>query len=975
MWKQVVGWLLIAMTMIAIIYMVFSDKDTGLVTEQAKDGILDLRYLSKENQLLSLAGEWKFTPGDYVNPATFHQEANNQLVPKEWDADTQYGSYQLKIKMPDHLSEVGFRMRITWSAHTLYVNGEKIAEVGKVGTTKEETVPKNPYYEVYIQPKTEELLVTLHVANFYNARGGIVFPIDFGDAATMKEDVQDDVSIERAAIFMVFVLSIYHLTIFIFRKKEDSFFYSGIYFISSGLMIMTRSERSLLREFPNIPFDFYFRLQDFITFFSFILFNLFIVKMIPSIMKMQHLRLLNAPVAVYSIAILLLPARTLSHLQYVFFYYINLILLVIFIRIIWLIIKKRWVLPKNEIAVLCLILIFTLMYTFSGTLDQLFSSGRNGFNRLGMLGFIMSMNVLLGIRLVNRTKDAENLSKRLEKANIAKDALLEVTTKELKQPLYHAINLTKSVQQKEENKQLHMIEQLMERLLYLVNDLQDFTRMRFQEDSFQLQSTNIKMVVCHIAQLLDFSFSRKKIVFLEDIPDSLNVLADEDRLTQIFYRIMEECSNYSVNGTITVHAKHMNEQHIYLTFDAIGEYEDLYVTTDHSAGFLMGKELLERMNCHLHSKRLENGIQFIVLLPFYEYKKLDSITLAKSEDTWLSSNKEIENRQKLLIVEDDVIHAEVLFSLLSEQYAVTIAYSAPEAISKLTHSEQPFSLVMIDEVMPAMDGIELTKYIRQKASLIELPIIMMTTHDYPTKLETIFSSGANDYVVKPVTKQALLARINAVEQTKQAMTQAVENEMAFLQAQIKPHFLYNALSSIISFCYTDGERAAHLLTMLSSYLRYIFEAGKEGHFASLQKELEIIEAYVEIEKARFGQRLSFSYEVDPALNRKEVHIPSLLIQPIVENAIRHGVFEKEGNGQVHLTIKQIDKSLFIQVVDDGVGMSADQLTKLLASTEQQKGIGFSNVLRRVRDISNGSLTVHSVEGAGTTMSITIPLKE
>ena len=93
-----------------------------------------------------------------------------------------------------------------------------------------------------------------------------------------------------------------------------------------------------------------------------------------------------------------------------------------------------------------------------------------------------------------------------------------------------------------------------------------------------------------------------------------------------------------------------------------------------------------------------------------------------------------------------------------------------------------------------------------------------------------------------------MARLNAAEQTKQSMLKAIEYEMAFLQTQIKPHFLYNALSNIIAFCYTDGERAAYLLTMLSSFLRYIFETSRDGQFSTLQKELEIIEAYVEVEK-------------------------------------------------------------------------------------------------------------------------------
>ena len=185
------------------------------------------------------------------------------------------------------------------------------------------------------------------------------------------------------------------------------------------------------------------------------------------------------------------------------------------------------------------------------------------------------------------------------------------------------------------------------------------------------------------------------------------------------------------------------------------------------------------------------------------------------------------------------------------------------------------------------------------------------------------------------------------------MLKAIEYEMAFLQTQIKPHFLYNALSNIISFCYTDGERAAYLLTMLSSFLRYIFETSRDGQFSSLQKELEIIEAYVEVEKARFGERLTFAYDIDPSIAVENVLIPSLLIQPLVENAIRHGLFNKDGPGHVQVTISLQGQLLSIQVSDDGIGMSTEQYAQLMGGTTSNVGIGFTNVRRRVHDLTQG----------------------
>ncbi|MDA1634492.1 histidine kinase [Bacillus cereus] len=976
MWKQAIGWFLITMMIFLMIHINFRDSDTNLIQTRAQNGTINLGDLPSNAKILSLAGEWKFTPNEFVDVNQFQEKALNQIVPGQWESKTQYGSYQLKIELPKHFSEVGFRIRNIWSAHTIYVNGEKVSAIGQIGKSKEATKPENPSYEIYLKPKAKELLLTIHVSNFYNVRGGIIFPIDFGDAKAMQEDVAEDTNIEWTAVSILLVFSIFHLTIFLLRKKDDGFFYSGCYFLSLALIVMTRGERILLRAVPNIPFEFYFRLQDSITFFSAILLPLFISKTMPTIINKKQLFLLFSPFFIYSVGIILFPARSLSNLQTPYFFYMNIMLLWIILRMTQLIIQKKWIISKNEILIFTLMLLTLFMFLFSGTLEQLFASGRNIFNRFGLLGFIIMMNVFLGTRFINRTEEAEHLSKKLEAIHLTKDSFLKVTTQELKDPLYHAINLIKSVKandkKEKHSNELHLLEQLTERLLYLTNDLQDFTRIKFHDYSFTARSTNIKMVVNHVYKLMELPLSRKHITYQEYVPNNLHGLVDEDRLTQVLYRILEECCYYAVDGKIIIDAQHIGEN-IHLTFKATSNSTVTYEDTRTEIGLLISKELLERMDGHLQVDYYKASILFKIQVPFYEYKEIHTI-LQEQHNFKEVSQANTSQQPTILIVDDDVIHTEVLKSLLAETYNITIVHSAQDAIF-LLESMKDFALLIIDETLPEIGGVELAKHIRKKTSVLELPILMLSSKDYPTHVDHLFASGINDYLVKPYTKQVLLARLHTIFQTKEAILQAFENEMAFLQAQIKPHFLYNAMSNIISFCYTDSEHAAHLLTMLSSYLRYIFESGNETNYSTLQKEISIIRAYVEIEKARFGERLSFSYEVDTIESLDEIYIPNLLVQPLVENAIRHGLFEKEGNGHVQINIKQIKEILFIQVIDNGIGMSETTIHNLLNGTLQNQGIGFSNVLRRVRKFSNGTVEIYSIESKGTTINVTIPLKE
>jgi sensor histidine kinase YesM len=212
---------------------------------------------------------------------------------------------------------------------------------------------------------------------------------------------------------------------------------------------------------------------------------------------------------------------------------------------------------------------------------------------------------------------------------------------------------------------------------------------------------------------------------------------------------------------------------------------------------------------------------------------------------------------------------------------------------------------------------------------------------------------------------------------KTAIHEAIRNELAFHHAQIKPHFLYNALSSVISFCYSDGEKAAELLSMLSQYLRYILDMDYKQQFVPLQHELDLIHAYVEIEKVRFANRFIFHADVDETL--LDVEIPSLCIQPFIENAIRHGLFHKRGQGNVTLSIQEGSDHMKITIEDDGVGISEEVLYQIqkgegkLGEQPGTGGIGIQNIYKRIKSIQGTKLSIFSELGHGTRVTLYLPL--
>ncbi|MBU3158737.1 sensor histidine kinase [Clostridium frigoris] len=205
--------------------------------------------------------------------------------------------------------------------------------------------------------------------------------------------------------------------------------------------------------------------------------------------------------------------------------------------------------------------------------------------------------------------------------------------------------------------------------------------------------------------------------------------------------------------------------------------------------------------------------------------------------------------------------------------------------------------------------------------------------------------------------------ISKLEELKHMANKA---EIKALQAQISPHFLFNALNTIISFIRINPNRARELIINLSTYLRYNLEVG-ENH-VDIYLELEQVKAYIEIEKARFGEKLHIVYKIEENL---DVKIPSLIIQPIVENAIKHGILKGKGYGNVIIEIKKVaNEEIMIIIEDDGVGISNDIIEKVYEGTMEGNKIGISNVHNRLKHIYGEGLKIERLS-SGTRINFKV----
>src|SRR5678816_4590246 len=197
------------------------------------------------------------------------------------------------------------------------------------------------------------------------------------------------------------------------------------------------------------------------------------------------------------------------------------------------------------------------------------------------------------------------------------------------------------------------------------------------------------------------------------------------------------------------------------------------------------------------------------------------------------------------------------------------------------------------------------------------------------------------------------ARIEHRLQEQETLLLAAKIEA--LANQINPHFLFNTLTSISSLIRTQPETARMLITKLSGLLRRLMRS--TDHFVTLREELESIDEYLDIEVVRFGPQLKVVKRISP--DTLDIVVPSMILQPLVENSIKHGIARKIGEGRITISTMLRDGLMVLEVHDDGMGMSEERLQQALGG-----GIGLSNVNERLRTIYGAAcqLRLQSVPG-------------
>jgi Putative regulator of cell autolysis len=656
-------------------------------------------------------------------------------------------------------------------------------------------------------------------------------------------------------------------------------------------------------------------------------------------------------------------------------------------NIVLMIVKRKQILRHEFWVSLCV----ALLPVLGGAVQSLFFGASLTWLCLSFALLIAYANLQSG-----------QVYRELRALDKLKDEFLANTSHELHTPLNGIINITNSVLESDrggltlaQRQNLQVVASTARRMYSLINDISDTSSIKNGELRLNKRMVDLRSIADGTLYMISRLKGSKEIEFINSIPAEVPPLyADEERLYQIFYNLIGNALKFTQQGTIEVGAIVRQKQaEIWVEDTGCGissdNLNDIFKpfyrentengdTRGTGLGLYITKSLIERHGGEIRAVSEEGrGSRFTFTLPLSAEPRKDiplrkAVTIAResaSSPYWETNRSKSARKYSILVADDDPASLTALFNILDhEGYYVKGVTGGAEVLLELDrHSE--YNLVIMDMVMPKLSGYEALKKIRQRFMPLDMPVLLLTAKARPEYLEAGFEAGANDYLPKPFEALELKARVKTLVQLKDLVSTRMEAELSFLQAQIKPHFLYNSLSVIAALSTKEPQRAEELLYDLSDYLRGSFNFENYNGVVPLSNELDTVRAYISIEKERFRGKLQVEYDMDESI---EIAVPILFIQPLVENAIRHGVSKKPEGGTVRLSIKRDGGHTVITVEDDGVGIPAQKLDGLLEEKGVKSGVGLSNIQRRMILNYGHGLNIQSAEGRGTIVTMVIP---
>lgn len=975
-----------------------------------KDGVIDFSTSKfSDHSIFLLNGNWAFypdsllTPGDLKKMKFTKKEQFVPIIEKRNKRGEKFGTYELTIYVPDKNIQYALKIRQIQSPFKLYSNGKLIKQESLLGRDINNSIGVPSIASVSPNEKGVIHLLIAYKMTSESYKSGIQKAIQFGTEGAIRSNHYFILTMQLVVALFIAFHGLYATILFLLKPKMKAALFFSIACFFSTLSVLISDDRFLATWISlNYQLTVKFAYLSYTGLSVFFL--LFFRELFP-------LKKLNWPInfyiilcAVYSLFVLISPAPTIrewSLLLFVVLITSFTIIPILIIRVIVIGEKGSLFLLLAAISLVSSILWSTLRahvdlmpYEKAITFDP-------DFYGLDLIMACLLFSIYCVIRFFRTSDENVLLVDQLQKEHVTKDQFLANTSHELRNPLHVMVNIAQGILMKEEENltmesknHLNLLTTVGRRMSYLLNDLIDITKIKQQEISLNKEPISLHNIIETVVEMQKIMANEKPLSIKVEIPDKFHpVFADENRLIQILFNLLHNAVKFTDEGEIKISVRKRgnyavvsikdngiginreDQSRIFLPYEQ-GEMSDYNESGGIGLGLSICKQLVEMHGGDLSVRStVGKGATFSFTLPLSMQRAKGAVKSSPIINETIKVNVAIENldkpkidRPKIIIVDDDPVNIMVLKSILFE-YDLTTVTSGQAVLSLL---DKQWDLIISDVMMPNMSGYVLTKQIRQYYSVSELPVLLLTARNQPQDIYTGFLSGANDYVVKPVDATELRARVQVLIGLKQSINEQVRLEAAWLQAQIKPHFLFNTLNTILMLIEIDPEQTKELLEAFCNYLQMSYSFNNINQTILINDELDLVRSYVFIMNKRFKGRFKVVYKVDDGL--EGIFIPPLTIQPLVENAINHGFLNGSREGEIVISIAYFGDKVIVKVEDNGIGMEKEVLDSLfIHSQEKRKGVGIVNINKRLNQMYGNGLRVESLPNRGTMFSFQITI--
>ena len=973
------------------------------------NGIINLdNYDEKADKNIKLVGGWEFYPHIFIYPdenggdsfLKYRDIKKIVQVPGSWESYLNdngsvegAGTYRITIKVPKD-EMYGIKAKTIRLANRIYINGKEVASVGYPALDKEGFEIGSRYSVAFAESRDKELQLVIHISSFDYRSGGIIQPIIFGTYNTIMMLDNRERNTDALIISICFTLGIYYLLTYLQRKKEVYFLYFSLTGFLMALHFATMDNQLL-----NLIFDYSFMARTYIQVFVMIGITLSFLRFVHHFFMDYHTGKITDRFSILMIAMLLLsfnnPDRAVSIPATYSQVIIVLSMSVSYICIFGILVKAF--LKKAEYSEYILVITVSLFCYWLAISLKIFLEIYLGHISVTLIFIIMiGIALLMSRRLQLDYQNVYSLTEKLimydetknsffKKASLRLKSPLDVITSSIKLLIEGSRGSLNSRQQED----LFLIQQEVGKLKRLSDDFMDVSYYEKEDIRLNLQPISLYPAVENIVKEMFLLIPEDKKIVLENrvSKDFPAIKADNERFTRVLYNLIHNAIKFTDKGIISISAKKENGYTVISVADTgIGiekKYSDKIFNVfykriediDSSSlglGLPIAKQLIESQKGKIIVKsEYGKGSEFSFSLPLWEIEKdTDDIKSTADEITFIEdiTNKVFIEKPVILVVYDKASNQKDLFDVLKQiDVDIVEAHDSDDALSIIQGKK--IDLVILDFALANISGDKLCIKIRNNYSMVELPILLLTELGETIDSANTLKCKINNFQKKPIVKEELKSRVQSLLLMKASVEENIKKEFQYFYSQISPHFLYNTLNTIIGLSYKNSGKAREALNNLSIYFRGKLELYSKQTLIPLDSELELAIAYLEIEKIRYEDRLNIEYDLEEGLHAM---IPPLMLQPLIENAVKHGISVKDGGGTIKIITNKetTNDTISITIKDDGVGMSLKKQEELLS--KQSKRLGFNSVIKRIKLLKGAALYLDSRPGEGTSIKIIIP---